>query len=847
MRIICTTSIAATLGLACFLAAPASSSAQSTRLWDGGPTGLGTDLNFAENWTDDLVPTGLAAASDFAVWDGLVGGDLSLNYATAFGGGSSTRGIITRILSCQRGDLSITGTGTYRTADAFTIAPGAGAVTLNIGTASSYLALGGSQTAGTTHVIANDSSNLFTINASIINGGSVSRVANFSGAGDTLVTAPITQGTGNVGLTKSGVGTLTLTAASNYAGTTSISGGRLVANYENSTAVLPSGALTLNGGTLEIQAKAGAGNATAVSMGNFTAGSFNSSRIVVNRNGSDSAVLTLGGTLSSGGGIATVLFDVSSGSAVKATGTIGTADVADSWQIKNSLLMSGGATGANSARANLLVRDAGGIGFAMRDGDNNLVRFTGATALDASATSATAHYTLASDLTRTAGLSFSTLAIDTAANDVTLSMGTHGFNASAANGRSLLVTGANDATITSTSGGLTNSLFLRNYSTGVFTFDVSMGATALVSTGPGLTIVTRQLGADLYSQEGVLRVTANSPYTAGVLRLTSGGVLELGGDISSVESVDFSRGLGSTTGGVSWETGGEGGGFSAFGGTRVVNLGGAGAALTWDQSNFVRNNQKLIFSSQHADSTLVFANPINLAGTATDSVTRTIDVRDGTASVDARLTGAVTSSGVGHLNKIGAGTLELAGVNSYTGTTAIRAGRVLVSGSLTGTADVVISAGATLETTAANVINDAAEVVMEGGSFITGGFSDTLGTFTLAGTATIDLGAGASVLVFANSGTREWTGTLTIANWSGNQLGSGTDQLFFGSGLGGLTAAQVAAIQFIDPEGFAPGAYGANLLPTGELVVVPEPSVAIALLGGGALLVSTLRRRRRSL
>lgn len=146
----------------------------------------------------------------------------------------------------------------------------------------------------------------------------------------------------------------------------------------------------------------------------------------------------------------------------------------------------------------------------------------------------------------------------------------------------------------------------------------------------------------------------------------------------------------------------------------------------------------------------------------------------------------------------------------------------------------------TIRLLASNQISDVSTLTFNAGKLDMNGFSEALGTLTNSGASTIDMGAGASILTFANSSGQTWTGSIQILNWSGSTAGGGTDQLLFGAG--GLSAGQVGLISFVNPSNYAPGTYGATMLPSGEVVaVVPEPAV-LGTLGLSSLLV--LRRRR---
>ena len=151
--------------------------------------------------------------------------------------------------------------------------------------------------------------------------------------------------------------------------------------------------------------------------------------------------------------------------------------------------------------------------------------------------------------------------------------------------------------------------------------------------------------------------------------------------------------------------------------------------------------------------------------------------------------------------KTGTGTWTLSGVNTYTGSTTINQGR-LVLGNF-------------------GAINTTSQVILAGGTLSTGGNTQTFATapLTLSASSNIDMGVGFSTLNFAKSSGLWTAGTvLTIDNWSGTPItGSGSDQIIFGSDNTGLSAAQVSQIKF---SGFAPGA---TILANGEVVPISAP------------------------
>lgn len=150
-------------------------------------------------------------------------------------------------------------------------------------------------------------------------------------------------------------------------------------------------------------------------------------------------------------------------------------------------------------------------------------------------------------------------------------------------------------------------------------------------------------------------------------------------------------------------------------------------------------------------------------------------------------TGSQTFSGVisgtGGVVKQGSGSLSLSGVNTFTGPIQIAGGTLLLGNN--------------------QRLADAADLHLAGGTFATGGFSETVNSLVLTEDSTLNLGSGASVVNFATDNLASGK-TLTVTNWSGAVTGGGTDRLIFGSTL---TPTSLSGIKFLNPLGFAAGLY----------------------------------------
>ena len=134
-----------------------------------------------------------------------------------------------------------------------------------------------------------------------------------------------------------------------------------------------------------------------------------------------------------------------------------------------------------------------------------------------------------------------------------------------------------------------------------------------------------------------------------------------------------------------------------------------------------------------------------------------------------------------------------------------------------------------------------AALVLKGGTVsVSDSSSVTMQTLRLAGSATINLGTGSggAVLHFANSSAVAWNvSTLTITSWNGSTSGGGSDRIYFGTDATGLSAAKLAQIKWVTPNGGA-DVIGAMILSTGE--IVPAAPAGPTTIGSAAIVSGQL-------
>jgi autotransporter-associated beta strand protein len=261
--------------------------------------------------------------------------------------------------------------------------------------------------------------------------------------------------------------------------------------------------------------------------------------------------------------------------------------------------------------------------------------------------------------------------------------------------------------------------------------------------------------------------------------------------------------------------------------------------------------------------TLAPTRNVNIAS----GITARIDSNGNTFTIAGNINGAN-----GNLNKIGPGTLILAGANTYTGTTTISQGvlNASVTGALGGTTGITVNNGGTLMVSGTgnlNRVNDSTPIVLGGGTGanpvferngntvvsegtgahrtgpgptdFTGASSVGLGALSLQSNATFNFGTG-GVGTFTFASFAPGTFTLNVLNWTSSNADftasmSGIDGIDDRLIFAGVLPPDTAFITFNGAQSTAlllePGFW--EVMP---LTAVPEPSTWI----GGALALAVI-------
>jgi fibronectin-binding autotransporter adhesin len=830
------------------------SSLGADRYWEGATNNWITPTN----WSDDASgagPDGIPGTGDdiyFSVSGLTTTQTVNLN-------SSPTIGSLNFLATA--GATTLQGGGTNRTltlGGGIHVASGAGAV--NVGSTSGgqnvALVLTDSQS------FTNNSTNLLRIQNAVSLSSADNEILTVGGSGNTTfgTNAGISNGSGGgvMGVTKTGSGTLT-TVASSYTGVTTISGGTLAtasmtlggnasgvgaSGADSANLVLDGGTfhwtggsafgtdrgftLTANGGTLRND---NAGTAILLRFGGVVTGSGDLTKV-------GSGLIALSGANDFTGKVL-VNEGYLSARRPAALGTTGTVDNGTEVALGARLELDPGNTGgvSGSQTWNELLTLKGGTLHNVSNTGSNTNSWAGGIILTANSfLSAVSNTTLiVNSVISGSNVGFTKVG----AGNVTLS-GANTFTG-------VVTVSEGKLTLSSfTAGGVAGSLGQSNGASNFLVLDGgTLGFTQNVGTDRGFTL------ADGKTSTIENTGAANNFRFSGIV--TGGGNLnKTGNGILAFTSTanDFTGVINVLAGTLSVRRGTGTGGNSTLGKSTGISDGTViheGATLQFDPGNTTEGSGTNISMAEHLTLNGGALRSQTRDNTATGAVVLTasshLTAASGATLRISASTAITETAGSYGITKSDAGTVVIASTgNTYTGTTTVTEGTLLVTGNINTSKALTINGG-TFSAGAANIIKDDALVTLGGGILKMNGFSDALGVLAVTGAAELALAGGNSIVSFANSGGQAWTSAaLSITGWSGLAEGSGVERILFDAA--GLSPEQIAAVTFLDPLGFAPGSYSAKFVGN-ELVpdvLIPEPSAL--LLGAGGLAGFAFRRRR---
>ena len=313
----------------------------------------------------------------------------------------------------------------------------------------------------------------------------------------------------------------------------------------------------------------------------------------------------------------------------------------------------------------------------------------------------------------------------------------------------------------------------------------------------------------------------------------SGGASAIGAPTTTATGT-IAIGSGGTTGQLTY-TG------SATTTNRVINLAGTTGGATIDQSG---------------TGLLKFTSSL----TATGAGGKTLTLQGSTVGTGELAGAIVDNSGTNTtaVVKTGSGKWTLSGSSSYTGTTTVSGGELIVSGSLNGTLIVNVFSGATLASGPAGSIATAASGDISIGGTLAPGDFGAVGTLTLApgtgGTlsflsdSTIDFtisGATSDLVSFSTAD--DWLNgsgnvTLSLTGITASDYGN-TYTVFHNVSTTGFAVANIT--------GYDSANYVAAFTQVGNdyqlsFTAIPEPNIAISLFSGVGVLLLLRRRGGKS-
>ena len=570
---------------------------------------------------------------------------------------------------------------------------------------------------------------------------------NTATAADLAVISGVISSGANGALTKSGAGTLVLTAANTYTGATTVSGGTLALA---GSGALGSANLSLNGGVLATNDNVGfsralgtgagqvqlgfSGGGFAAYGGNLTLSSFTGTPVW----GSTSGFFNSGGS--------TLLFgSVNATDTVTWTNDFSLGSASRTIQVTDNLF-----TTADSAVISGVISGGADIGFT-KTGNGTLLlsganTYTGATTISGGILSVTT-------LPSVGGGAGSLGAPTTVANGtIALNGGTLRYTGAPQTTDRVLNLTASSSVDASGSGPLTFTSALTSTTGGSKTLTLT-GTGAFANTFQGAIVNGSGTTSLLKTGSGTWVLSGNNTYTGSTT--VSDGTLSLGSSSSLLNNTALtvaSNVPGSTAtldlngfnAIASSLTLGDAAGSSSASGSQLLATGGGILSLTGN----------VTFNSVNNPTGASVTAGLNLG-----SATRTFTVADSTsAAYDLAVSGVVSENTSSGLIKAGSGTLLLSGANTYTGGTTIGAGTVAVgSDTAFGTGAVSLSGGAlrsdVMPRTLANALN-----VTSGTAGVIAGTGDLTFTGTLTNTFVNNF----TTLTVSNAGATTFSGPINL-------------------------------------------------------------------------------------